>query len=94
MRNNTDRMNKTGRKKIAPVVTAVIVLCYIGPFIGTAIAAIIGLAVSGESGVGWLLPFLLLYALAGGALTVGILLALAQRLREIDGGEEEDARKY
>ena len=25
---------------------------------------------------------------------VGVLLALSQRLKEIDGGEEEDARKY
>ena len=25
---------------------------------------------------------------------VGVLLALAQRLKEIDGGEEEDAKKY
>ena len=28
------------------------------------------------------------------ALIVGVLLALSQRLKEIDGGEEEDARKY
>ena len=28
------------------------------------------------------------------AIIVGVLLALSQRLKEIDGGEEEDARKY
>ena len=28
------------------------------------------------------------------AIVVGVLLALSQRLKEIDGGEEEDARKY
>lgn len=28
------------------------------------------------------------------AVIVGVLLALGQRLREIDGGEEEDAKKY
>ena len=28
------------------------------------------------------------------AIIVGVLLALGQRLKEIDGGEEEDARKY
>lgn len=28
------------------------------------------------------------------AIIVGVLLALFQRLKEIDGGEEEDARKY
>ena len=28
------------------------------------------------------------------AIIVGVLLALRQRLREIDGGEEEDAKRY
>ena len=28
------------------------------------------------------------------AIIVGVLLALSHRLKEIDGGEEEDARKY
>ena len=28
------------------------------------------------------------------AFIIGVLLALGQRLKEIDGGEEEDARKY
>ena len=28
------------------------------------------------------------------AVIVGVLLALGQRLKEIDGGEEEDAKKY
>ena len=28
------------------------------------------------------------------AIIVGVLLALSRRLKEIDGGEEEDARKY
>lgn len=28
------------------------------------------------------------------AIIVGVLLALSQRLKEIDGGEEENARKY
>ena len=28
------------------------------------------------------------------AIIVGVLMALSQRLKEIDGGEEEDARKY
>ena len=40
---------------------------------------------------------LLAVALAGGiflAIIVGVLLALRQRLKEIDSGEEEDAQKY
>ena len=39
-------------------------------------------------------PFFLLYALAGGAVILGVLCAMAQRLREIDGGEEDEAKKY
>ena len=45
--------------------------------------------------VGWsILPVLLLYAAAGGAVGIGVLAAAAQRLREIDGGEEDEASKY
>ena len=44
---------------------------------------------------GWgILPFMLLYAGIGGAVIVGILAAMTQRLREIDGGEEDEASKY
>ena len=36
----------------------------------------------------------LLGAAVGGAVIVGVLYAMGQRLREIDSGEEEDAKKY
>ena len=36
----------------------------------------------------------LCYAIVGAAIIAGILLALRQRLREIDRGEEEDASQY
>ena len=38
--------------------------------------------------------FLLIYGVLGGAVVVGVMLALRQRLREIDGGEEDDAAQY
>ena len=82
MRNNT---------KIAAVVVAILVLLYVGPMVGMVLAAIIGLSKTLEWGI---LPFLLMYAVIGGAVLAGVLIALAQRLREIDGGEEEDAKKY
>lgn len=81
-----------GKKKIAPVVVAVLVALYVGPMVALLIVSMLGLA--GMSGVRGMIPFLLLYALAGGAVIVGVLLAMAQRLREIDGGEEDEARKY
>ncbi len=34
------------------------------------------------------------YAILGIAIIVGVLCAMVQRLREIRGGEEEDAKKY
>lgn len=34
------------------------------------------------------------YAILGIAIIVGVLYAMVQRLREIQGGEEEDAKKY
>lgn len=37
---------------------------------------------------------LLVYALVIIGIMVGVVAALRQRLREIEGGEEEDARKY
>lgn len=83
--------DNTSRKKIAPVVIAILVVLYAGPLVGVALAAMAGLAGEGMTGV---LPFLLMYAVIGGAVVVGVLLAMAQRLKEIDGGEEEDAKKY
>ena len=83
--------DNTSRKKVAPVVAAILVVLYVGPLVGVALAAMAGLAGEGMTGV---LPFLLMYAVIGGAVVVGVLLAMAQRLKEIDGGEEEDAKKY
>ena len=83
--------NNTSKQKIAAVVVAILVLLYVGPMVGMVLAAIIGLSKTLEWGI---LPFLLMYAVIGGAVLAGVLIALAQRLREIDGGEEEDAKKY
>ena len=72
--------NNTSKKKIAAVVVAILVLLYVGPMVGMVLAAIIGLSKTLEWGI---LPFLLMYADIGGAVLAGVLIALAQRLREI-----------
>ena len=46
------------------------------------------------SGDGGAVVILILYALVLLAVIVGVVIALIQRLREIERGEEEDARKY
>lgn len=84
-------MQKNTKKKIAPVVIAVLVVIYVGPLVAMVAYAAGLLGAQGGWGV---LPFLLLYAGAGGAIIVGVLYATAQRLREIDGGEEDEASKY
>lgn len=84
-------MQKNTKKKIAPIVVAVLVVVYVGPLVGMVAYAAGLLGAEGGWGV---LPFLLLYAAAGGAVILGVLAAMAQRLKEIDGGEEDEASKY
>lgn len=84
-------MNNHNRKKIAPVVIAVLVVAYIAPLLAMVAYAAGLLGAEGGWGV---VPFLLLYAAVGGAVIVGVLSAMTQRLREIDGGEEDEASKY
>ncbi len=84
-------MRKTTKKKIAPIVVTVLVVAYLTPLIAIvlALAGFLGMREGLPA-----LPFLLGYAFLGGAVVVGIILALNQRLREIDGGEEEEASRY
>lgn len=80
-------MRKTTRKKIAPVIITAAVVLYMIPLV------LMVLSVLGEANAA-ALPIMLLYAVLGGAVIVGIIRALLQRLDEIDGGEEEDASQY
>lgn len=76
-------------KKLAPILCAVVVLAAVLLYVGTIV-----FAAAGETEI-WAIVFVML--IGGGALTaiaVGIILALRQRLREIDRGEEEAAKVY
>lgn len=84
-------MQKNTKKKIAPVIVAVLVILYMGPAV--AMAAYAAGLIGTEAGWG-IMSFLALYMLLGGAVIVGVLAAMAQRLREIDRGEEDEAEKY
>ncbi|MCI8802129.1 MAG: hypothetical protein HFG01_02155 [Oscillibacter sp.] len=83
-------MRKTTKKKIAPIIITAAVVLYVAPLILMVLAAIGGMGA--EAGIA--LPIVLLYAVLGGAVIVGIIRALLQRLDEIDGGEEEEASRY
>ena len=84
-------MQSNTKKKIAPVLITILALLFAGPQFASLVYFAAGLAGSDAGGFSLvLLPFAAIF----GAVTVGILLALGQRLREIDGEEEEDAKKY
>lgn len=83
-------MRKTTKKKIAPMAVTAAVLLYVAPLMAAVLAAAWGLGrVSSAAAL-----FLLLYAVLGGAVIVGVIKALLQRLDEIDGGEEDEASRY
>ena len=85
-------MQGNTKKKIAPIVVAALVVLYIAPLAGSAVYAAIWLV--GTEEIWGIAAFLATYALIGGAVIVGILTAMTQRLREISRGEEDEARKY
>ena len=83
-------MRKSTKKKIAPVVVAIVAAVVIVP-----VLAVLLLGVQALRNAGWLvLVFLGLYILAAAAVLFGVLAAMRARLREIDAGEEEEAKKY
>ena len=82
------------RKKFAPLACAVAALGVLGVLLGLVLLPVLmpllGIGImDGAAAVA-----LGLYALALLAVIAGVIAALRQRLREIDGGEEEDAKKY
>lgn len=86
MRDSSDKW----RRRTAPVACAVLMVVFFGVVLVAVLYALLGIG-SGDGAANVLLA---LYALVILAVIVGVLIALRQRLREIEGGEEEDARKY
>ena len=78
------------RKKKAPIICAAVVIGLLGIFLATILFPLIGEVYGELLAVG----FLLIYGLGIIAVIIGVLVALRQRLKEIESGEEEDARKY
>lgn len=86
MRNNSDKR----RQRTAPLACAAAAVAFLGLFLA---ALLLPLTDTG-SGDTAAIVILALYALVILAMIAGILTALRQRLREIEGGEEEDASQY
>ncbi len=84
-------MRKTTKKKIAPIVITVLAVLFIAPWI-VLLLRLMGL-LDGKAGMTVMFP-LLCWLIVGGAVIVGVIQALLQRLDEIDGGEEDEASRY
>lgn len=88
MQSNSERR---GKRKGSILSAAVVLLWLAGLILAVALTALEA-ARAGECGAAALL--LALYGVLGSAAVIGVVLALRQRLREIDGGEEDDAAQY
>ena len=80
------------RKRIGSIMAALFVLFYVLPLVIGSVFAAVAFIRGGECFAAIL--FLLIYGVLGGAVVIGVLLALRQRLKEIKGGEEDDAAQY
>ena len=83
-------MQKTTKKKWTAILCAAVIVGLLGLFLASILFPLIGEAVGEAVAVG----FLLVYGLVIVAVIVGVLVALRQRLKEIKGGEEDEAKKY
>lgn len=83
-------MRDTTKKKRGPIICAAVVIGILGIYLAFILFPMIGMAYGEVIAIG----FLVIYSLAIVAVIAGVLAALRQRLKEIDGGEEEDAKKY
>ena len=86
MQDTTDKKNK----KKAPILCAAVIIGILGIYLSTILFPLMGAAYGELIAVG----FLVIYGLVIISVIIGILAALRQRLNEIEGGEEEDAKKY
>ena len=77
-------------KKRGAVISAVIIITMLAVFVGCILFPLI----SEMGGVFFAVMLLMLYIAGILAVIFGILAALKQRLEEIEGGEEEEAKKY
>ena len=81
--------NNRNKKKIAPWVAALVFIAFLGTYIGILIFAQLQ-----AKDVPFAVVFIGLYIVILAAMIVGIIIALRQRLKEIDGGEEDEALQY
>lgn len=77
-------------KKRAAILCAAAAVGFMLFYIATIVFAVLSEAMGDIAGMFFIGIFVAVFL----AMIVGVLFALRQRIREIDGGEEEDAKKY
>ena len=82
--------NSKENKKRASILSAVVIILVLAVFVGFILFPLI----SEMGGLFFAVMILLVYAGGIVAVILGILAALKQRLREIESGEEEEAKQY
>lgn len=83
-------MRDTTKKKRGAIIAAVVVIAVLSAYLGSFLFAMVAESLEG-------LAVALIMIVYGGmilAVIFGVVTALNQRLKEIDGGEEEDAKQY
>jgi DNA-binding transcriptional MerR regulator len=85
-----DAQKKDVRKKyIAPVIVTVLVVAFVAGLI-----ALVAWALTTDLPPKPVIMYLCLYLLAALGVVFGVIWCLRQRIKEIQGGEEDEARKY
>ena len=83
-------MRKNIDKKRAAIICAAVAVGIMLIYIAVIVLAVLSEAMGDIAGLFFVGIFVAVFL----AMIVGVLFALRQRIREIDGGEEEDAKKY
>ena len=78
--------NDNGKKKIAPIIFTILIVLYL---VGIIAVTLVGSRIDN-------LPVVMILIMVAPCILaiVGIIVALKQRISEINGGEEDEARKY
>ena len=85
MPNNTKRPSGAMGAVLAATGTALVVILFIGSLLW---------AMLEDGAVPAAVGIMIVYGIFGAAVVIGVFAAMFQRLREIKGGEEDEARKY
>ena len=85
MRNNTKGSSGAMGAVLAAAGTALVVILLIGSLLWTMLE---------DGAVPAAVGIMIVYGVFGAAVVIGVFAAMGQRLREIKGGEADEARKY